>query len=93
MTTHRLKCLPEFFHALWSGEKTFEVRRDDRGFRSGDHLMLAEWDEQHGYSGREITVEVTLIMSGMVVPGVVLPSGVVVMAIREVSRLRPEVRP
>jgi hypothetical protein len=90
MTTHRLKCLPERFRPLWSGDKTCdktcEIRRDDRGFRVGDHLMFAEWDEQHGYSGREITTEVTHILVGALPGRIVLPYDLVVMVFREVSR-------
>lgn len=47
MTTHKLKCLPEFFRALLAGIKPFEVRRDDRGFQRGDHLQLEEWEPAH----------------------------------------------
>ena len=95
-TTHRLKCLPEFFQPLWNSEKTFEVRRDDRGFRAGDHLMLAEWAEAGGYTGREITAEVTYLFSGASTLGsLLLPADVVVMALCEVSRsdAQPEARP
>src|SRR3954470_11426726 len=40
---HELKCWPEFYKALVSGEKTFELRKNDRGFRVGDVLWLREW--------------------------------------------------
>jgi hypothetical protein len=30
---HELKMWPEFFKHVWSGDKTFELRVDDRGFR------------------------------------------------------------
>ena len=33
--THELKTLPKYFDAIVVGEKTFEVRRDDRGFQKG----------------------------------------------------------
>lgn len=38
--THNLKTLPEYWHAVKRGEKTFEVRKDDRGFQVGDTLRL-----------------------------------------------------
>jgi hypothetical protein len=47
--THRLKTWPEFFRAIQSGERTFEVRRDDRRFAVGDDLVLAEYDPAPGY--------------------------------------------
>lgn len=37
---HKLKVWPEYWDALASGEKKFEVRRDDRGFQRGDILAL-----------------------------------------------------
>lgn len=41
---HTLKTWPIPFEAVWQGVKTFEVRRDDRGFAVGDRLRLIEWD-------------------------------------------------
>lgn len=40
---HELKTWPEFFDAVDRGEKTFEVRRDDRGFQVGDEIVLQRW--------------------------------------------------
>lgn len=40
MTVHKLKCLDPFFDAVKRGEKTFEVRRDDRGLNRGDTVVL-----------------------------------------------------
>ena len=42
---HDLKVAAAYFDALESGEKSFEVRRDDRGFQRGDVLLLREWTE------------------------------------------------
>lgn len=39
-TVHVLKTLPEYWDAVERGEKTFEVRRDDRGFQRGDTVVL-----------------------------------------------------
>jgi len=44
MKVHSLKTWPGFFRAVALGLKTFEVRKDDRGFEVGDHLSLEEWD-------------------------------------------------
>ena len=41
--THEMKCWPEPFAALRNGTKTFELRRDDRGFATGDALVIYEW--------------------------------------------------
>jgi hypothetical protein len=40
MTEHILKTLPDYYEAVERGDKTFEVRRDDRGFQKGDTLVL-----------------------------------------------------
>jgi len=37
---HTLKVWPEYWDALMTGVKRFEVRRDDRGFQRGDILRL-----------------------------------------------------
>ncbi len=42
-TAHEVKCWPESFEAIHGGFKTCEVRKDDRGYRGGDYLLLREW--------------------------------------------------
>lgn len=41
---HALKCWPDSFDAIAQGIKTFEWRRDDRGFEVDDILVLYKWD-------------------------------------------------
>ena len=60
---HELKVWGSFFDALMVGTKTFEVRRDDRGFKVGDYLRIREWVEGE-YSGRELTKRVTYMLEG-----------------------------
>lgn len=38
--THSLKTARPYWFAIQSGEKRFEVRKDDRGFQKGDQLLL-----------------------------------------------------
>lgn len=65
MQTHELKIWPEFFEPIMTGEKTFELRWDDKGFRAGDALWLREWMQRDGvYTGREITKRVTYLLGG-----------------------------
>lgn len=40
MKVHELKTDPKVFDAVSFGEKTFEIRKDDRGFKVGDKLRL-----------------------------------------------------
>lgn len=60
---HELKCWPEFFQAVLDGRKTFEIRRDDRGFGAGDVLLLRECSVEGHYSGRRLTRTVSYVTS------------------------------
>ena len=80
---HELKCTPPYFQAVWDDEKRFELRKDDRGFTVGDTLWLREWDGE--YTGREIDVEVTYLLSGE--PW--LAPGFVALSISEIEKREP----
>jgi hypothetical protein len=55
--THCLKTIQPWFDHVAEGTKTFELRKNDRGFKIGDRLFLQEWDEiRERYTGREIEV-------------------------------------
>lgn len=41
---HVLKTDPQMWKRLADGEKTFELRRDDRGYQRGDELWLYAFD-------------------------------------------------
>jgi hypothetical protein len=63
---HNLKTCPEFFDAVLKGDKTFEVRLNDRGFRVGDNLVLKEWlPNTKQYTGRQTKRSITYILSGL----------------------------
>jgi hypothetical protein len=56
-----------------SGEKTFELRKNDRRFKVGDVLRLREWEPtKNEYSGRECTRVITYVLEG-VGPGGITP--------------------
>ena len=77
---HKLKCWPEPFQALWAGRKWFEFRRNDRGFRVGDVLRLAECeivDDNAAYTGRVVYRVVTYVLG----TGFGVPDGYVVMSL------------
>jgi hypothetical protein len=65
-TEHKLKCLPDYFGAVRRKEKTFEVRRDDRGFQKGDTIVLREWLPELGgrYSGNNEHRKIKYILTG-----------------------------
>ena len=63
MMTHELKTWPEYFESILTGEKTFEIRKNDRDFKRGDILILREWSpETEQYTGRYIHRVVTYIL-------------------------------
>lgn len=49
MTRHELKVHPQFWQALKSNAKPFEVRRDDRRYRVGDVCELRLYDPAFGF--------------------------------------------
>lgn len=58
--THELKILPEYFTAVVSGIKRFEIRKNDCGYNIGDIFRLNEY-ENGKYTGNVHVVEVTYI--------------------------------
>lgn len=58
---HYVKILPEYYRAIERGDKTFEVRYNDRNYQTYDVLHLQEW-MNGDYTGREITAEVTYLL-------------------------------
>lgn len=73
MKKHELKIWPEFFDPIMLGKKNFEVRKNDRGFKEGDHLILKEWlPSEQKYTGRELTTVVTYMTDWEQKPGFVV---------------------
>jgi ASC-1-like (ASCH) protein len=63
--THALKTWPEYYKAVESGKKNFEVRRMDRPFKVGDKLILQEYNPIKGeYTGSELERRITYILPG-----------------------------
>lgn len=64
---HQLKIRFEYLRDILEGKKTFEVRKDYRGFKIGDVLVLNEWlptEDFEGfgdYTGRRIKVRVDYV--------------------------------
>ena len=88
MTTHDLKCWPEFFDAVADGRLTFQVRKNDRGYQAGDRLVLRKYNpassfgptylSPDGYNANidraaKVEVDVTYVLSGWgIEPGYVV---------------------
>ena len=85
---HELKTDREVFKAVQDGLKTFEIRKDDRGYQVGDNLTLCETrytgEEMKAgkpleYTGAAIDVGVSHILRG---PIYGLKEGWVIMSIK-----------
>jgi hypothetical protein len=70
--THELKTWPVYYQDIIDGNKSFEVRKDDRGFNVGDVLRLREygWKKPldpviERYTGRYCYVRVDYIYRGI----------------------------
>lgn len=62
MKTHELKTDPAVFDAVATGDKTFEIRKDDRWFEVGDTLLL----RRTKYTGAEMKAGAPLEYTGEV---------------------------
>lgn len=68
---HELKIKPEYFAAVVSGDKTFEIRNNaDRNFQVGDTLLLWEWDG--GFTSQTVERSVSYITDFEQKPGYVV---------------------
>jgi hypothetical protein len=65
-THHSLKIWKQYFQQVVFGNKTFELRKDDRGFKLGDTVDLVEVDESNKLepTGRVLKVRITYILRG-----------------------------
>ena len=60
---HTLKILPKWYEAITSGNKRFEVRKNNRNFQVGDLVCLQEWSDLYGgYTGSECVVKIKYIL-------------------------------
>jgi ASC-1-like (ASCH) protein len=67
MNNHFLKTWPEYFRAVKSGRKSFEVRKHDRDFRVGDIMILDYFNPKTNKYNRRIpsiTKRITYILKG-----------------------------
>ena len=56
------KVWPQYFEAILSGKKTYELRLADWEGQEGDILVLKEWDPRtKKYTGRQVEREVTYV--------------------------------
>lgn len=54
MATIKKKCWPEYFEKFTSGERTFELRLADFDLKTGDTIVMEEYNpETKQYTGRK----------------------------------------
>ena len=70
MKVHEVKIYESYADAVLSGEKTFEIRDNDRGYQKGDHLRFEVKDDRglhsiltHGLNDKEYAI--TYVHSGL----------------------------
>ncbi len=80
MIIHSLKVWPEYYQSVVDLEKSFEYRKNDRGYAVGDFLQLREYNPDTGkYTGREEIRQITYILQGEFG----LPEGMCIMSLLE----------
>ena len=85
MMVHELKTWEPWFAAMTSGEKCFELRKNDRGFMAGHELLLREYDPQsQTYSGRTLRRKISYVLSGSEAEAFGLKPGYCIMSLTEI---------
>ncbi|EIL5148096.1 DUF3850 domain-containing protein [Listeria innocua] len=70
---HELKINITYFKYVLIGEKTFEIRKNDREYKVGDSIVLNEWNnEKEVYTGRKVSGKIRYITDFMQLPGYVV---------------------
>lgn len=73
--THSLTAWPDHFASLLyeKNKRTFEIRKNDVGYKVGDWLWIREWDPNvEDYTGNSITVCVCYMTDFKQLPGYVV---------------------
>jgi hypothetical protein len=63
MKTHQVKSWPEYFKPISMGVKTFDLRKDDRGYQVGDDIQFEEFSNITGeHTGKVATRRISYIL-------------------------------
>jgi ASC-1-like (ASCH) protein len=87
---HALKLNTNFAEPILSGRKTFEIRKNDRGFQTGDIIMFQAVDDFGKYVPHEInniSFEITYVLNGWGIE-----NNYVVLSIKRVRKRRRRVK-
>lgn len=65
MKTHYIKCWPEYYTAIATTAKKFDLRKDDRNYQVNDTVVLQEYDPNtERYTANELKMRITYILRG-----------------------------
>ena len=82
MRIHDLKILNDFADSVVAGDKTFEIRENDRGFQKGDFIKFQATDRiginNYSHLINNKLYEITYVLNGWGIK-----NGVVALAIKE----------
>lgn len=92
MKIHELKILEDFADAVYSGDKTFELRENDRGFQKGDHIKFIAIDSHlnirmNHHVINDCEYEITYVINGWG-----LKENYVALAIKKFAQSKEEVK-
>lgn len=60
---HELKIWPDYYWEVFLGHKTFEIRKNDRDFKTGDMVILKEWNPiTKLYTGNKLARKIIYIL-------------------------------
>ena len=85
--THKIKIQKEYAQAVYLGEKTFEVRNNDRGYQKGDLIVFKVMDgalRDSTHPLNDMTFQITYVLGSFVG----LSPNYVAFAIRDVTEDR-----
>ena len=83
---HELKTWSSYFKLMQSGEKPFELRKNDRGFLVGHELLLREYNPlTQTYTGQTLRRKITCVLEGSEVEAFGLKHGYCILGLKEVE--------
>ena len=56
--THQIKITPVHYKEIANERKKFEIRYNDRNYKTGDMVVLKEYLGKENYSGRKIYIKI-----------------------------------
>lgn len=82
---HELKTWSNYFQLMTSGEKTFELRKNDRGFLAGHELLLREYNPlTQTYTGQTLRRKITYVLENSEAEEFGLKPGYCIMGLEKV---------